>query len=73
MDDNVVNRVIPHSTEAEQSVIGAMMVDNEVISVAADLITGSDFYNKQYGIIFSSESLSKILYKFCMADTGVIL
>ena len=54
MDDNVVNRVIPHSTEAEQSVIGAMMVDNEVISVAADLITGSDFYNKQYGIIFDT-------------------
>ena len=54
LDEASIKRVLPHSIEAEQSVIGAMMIDNEVINVASELVRGEDFYNKQYGIVFES-------------------
>lgn len=48
MEEAVLKRVLPHSVEAEQSVIGSMILDREAIVVASELITGEDFYNKQY-------------------------
>ena len=54
MEDNVIKRILPHSVEAEQSVIGSMIMDREAIVVASELITGEDFYNKQYGILFET-------------------
>lgn len=54
MEENVIKRILPHSVEAEQSVIGSMMMDREAIVVASELISGEDFYNKQYGILFET-------------------
>ena len=54
MEENVIKRILPHSIEAEQSVIGSMIMDREAIVVASELITGEDFYNKQYGILFET-------------------
>lgn len=54
MDETVLKRVLPHSVEAEQSVIGSMIMDREAIVVASELISGEDFYNKQYGILFET-------------------
>ena len=54
MEDNVIKRILPHSVEAEQSVIGSMIMDREAIVVASELITGEDFYNRQYGILFET-------------------
>ena len=54
MDEAVVKRIMPHSTEAEQSVIGAMIMDREAIAAAAELITGADFYERQYGLVFDA-------------------
>lgn len=54
MEENVLKRILPHSVEAEQSVIGSMIMDREAIIVASELITGEDFYNKQYGILFEA-------------------
>ena len=54
MEENVLKRILPHSVEAEQSVIGSMMMDREAIVVAQELITGEDFYNKQYGVVFET-------------------
>ena len=45
-DESVLKRVLPHSIEAEQSVIGSMIMDREAIVVASELISGEDFYNK---------------------------
>lgn len=53
-DDNVLKRVMPHSIEAEQSVIGAMLMDADAITRASEIIKGEDFYSKQYGIIFDA-------------------
>lgn len=54
IDENVIKRILPHSEEAEQSVIGSMIIDRDAITVASELITGDDFYNKQYGILFET-------------------
>ncbi len=54
MEEAVLKRVLPHSVEAEQSVIGSMIMDREAIVVASEIITGEDFYNKQYGILFET-------------------
>ncbi len=53
-EENVLKRILPHSLEAEQSVIGSMIMDREAIVVASELITGEDFYNRQYGVLFET-------------------
>ena len=45
---------MPHSSEAEQSVIGSMLIDNDTISIAAERLTAEDFYQYQYGVIFDA-------------------
>lgn len=54
LDEAVIKRVLPHSIKAEQSVIGAMLLDKEAITVASEQINGEDFYGKQYGILFDA-------------------
>lgn len=54
MEETLLKRVLPHSIEAEQSVIGAMIMDREAIVVASEIITGDDFYSKQCGILFEA-------------------
>ena len=54
MEETVLKRIMPSSIEAEQSVIGSMIMDREAIVVASELITGEDFYNRQYGILFET-------------------
>lgn len=54
MEENVLKRILPHNLEAEQSVIGSMLMDSEAIMAASELLSGEDFYNKQYGILFDS-------------------
>ena len=46
MEEEVVRKVMPHSTESEQSVLGAMLMDSQAIVSAGEIITGEDFYNK---------------------------
>lgn len=53
-DEALLKRVLPHSIEAEQSVIGSMIMDREAITVASEIIAGEDFYGKQYGVLFDS-------------------
>lgn len=54
MDEALVKRILPHSVEAEQSVIGSMLMDREAIISASEIITGTDFYQRQYGIVFDA-------------------
>lgn len=54
MDEALIKRVLPHSIEAEQSVIGSMLMDKEAIITASEIIMGSDFYQHQYGVMFES-------------------
>lgn len=54
MEDTQLKRVMPHSTEAEQSVVGSMLLDQEAIAQAMEIVTADDFYHKQYGILFEA-------------------
>ena len=53
-EEALLKRVLPHSIEAEQSVIGCMILSREAITVAADMLQEEDFYNRQYGVVFQS-------------------
>ena len=54
MDEALIKRVLPHSIEAEQAVIGAMLMDKEAILTSSEIISGDDFYQTAYGVIFES-------------------
>ena len=54
MEEALIKRILPHSIEAEQSVIGSMILDRDAILVASEILTSDDFYQKQYGIMFDT-------------------
>ncbi len=54
MDDNQIKRVPPQSLEAEQTVIGAMILYNDSIAVVENILRGEDFYYRQYGILYDT-------------------
>jgi replicative DNA helicase len=41
-------KVPPHSIEAEQSLLGALLLDNKAFDRVADLVTGEDFYRDDH-------------------------
>lgn len=52
MDEALIKRILPHNAGAERAVIGSMIMDEEAIVKASELINGDDFYQHQYGILF---------------------
>lgn len=54
MDEAVIKRIMPHSTEAERAVIGAILMNKEAAMAASELITGEDFYQTAYGIVYDA-------------------
>ena len=48
-----LNRVPPHSSEAERSVLGAVMLDEHALSVAVDVLHDAAFYFPAHRLIFS--------------------
>ena len=54
MDEAIIKRIMPHSALAEQSVIGSMLIDNDTITIAAEILSAEDFYQSQYGAIFDA-------------------
>ena len=54
MEEALIKRILPHSPEAEQSVIGSMIMSRDAIVEASEIITGADFYQQQYGIVFEA-------------------
>jgi replicative DNA helicase len=54
-DDEVARlRVPPHSIEAEQSVLGGLLLDNSAWDRAGDLLTDSDFYRYEHKAIYKA-------------------
>ena len=54
MEEALVKRVLPHSVEAEQSVIGAMLMDRDAIIAASETVVADEFYQRQYGVMFET-------------------
>jgi replicative DNA helicase len=47
-------RVPPHSTEAEQAVLGGLMLDNRMWDAIADRLVATDFYRRDHQVIFEA-------------------
>lgn len=54
MDEIKNMRIPPHSLEAEQSVLGAIIMDHEAITVASEIIRPQDFYRPDHQEIYSA-------------------
>lgn len=53
-EESMLRRVPPNNQDAEQSVIGAMILDRAAIKTSAEILTEDDFYFRQLGIMFST-------------------
>lgn len=47
-------KIAPHSLEAEQSVLGGLLLDNEAWDGVGELVVAQDFYSRSHRIIFES-------------------
>ena len=54
MEEALIKRTMPNSLEAEQSVIGSMMMDRAAIITASETLVAEDFYHNQYAVLFES-------------------
>ena len=52
--DDILSRQMPHSTEAEQSVLGSMLIDSRCVPDVVGTIKGDDFYSKVNKDIFET-------------------
>src|SRR6201999_2304161 len=66
MSARVINRTLgaddglrlpPHSIEAEQSVLGGLMLDSAAWDQVADRVTAEDFYRNDHRLIFESAAV----------------
>lgn len=53
-DDPPLTRVLPHSPEAEQSVLGSLLQDNGAMAVIGDVVAAASFYTHAHRLIFSA-------------------
>ena len=54
MELGFTDRVPPHSTEAEQSVLGSILLDKEILSDIAGELKSEDFYMEQHREIYEA-------------------
>ncbi|MBO0893444.1 MAG: replicative DNA helicase [Acidimicrobiales bacterium] len=47
-------RMIPHNLEAEESLLGAMLLSREAIAVATEVCSADDFYKPSHGHVFDA-------------------
>lgn len=79
MDESLLLRQIPHSVEAEQSVLGAMLIDPRCIPDVVEGLTGEDFYLKAnreiyqtiYGMFNFSAAIDPVTVLEQMRRNGV--
>ena len=65
MDEDLLVRQLPHSVEAEQAVLGSMLIDARCVPVVVEKLRPADFYLKQnrdiYETIYSMFSMSETI------------
>ena len=54
MEDAAIHRIMPNNPEAEQAVIGSMLMDQEAISIGSEQLTDEDFYNPRFKVLFQT-------------------
>src|SRR5215813_14576780 len=54
LSDNSLDKLPPQSIEAEQAVLGALLVNGEAISRVADIVRHEYFYRKAHQVIYAA-------------------
>ena len=54
MERRVIDRLPPQSLEAEQSVLGAMLIDRDAVIEVAEFLRPADFYRQANGRIYAA-------------------
>ena len=80
MDINALGRIPPHSVEAEQSVIGCIILDKEVIPSVAELLKKEDFYREDHKEIYDAvielyqkaEPVDLVTVSDCLKSRGTL-
>ena len=52
--ENALDRLPPQNIEAEQAVLGAILLENESLSAAMEIMVPGDFYRESHRKIFSA-------------------
>lgn len=66
-DDTLASlKLPPHSVEAEQSVLGGLLLENEALDKVADLLAAEDFYRHDHRVIY--EHVSRLIEHSKPAD-----
>ncbi len=52
--EDLISRVMPHSLEAERSVLGSMLIDPDAVEIASEIVKEEDFYARQNGILYQT-------------------
>ena len=47
-------KTLPHNDEAEHSVLGAILIDKEAVTIVSELLIPRHFYNERNGLIYES-------------------
>lgn len=50
--ENLTNRIPPQNLEAEQSVLGSLLLDKDGVIKIADILYAEDFYDEKHAIIY---------------------
>lgn len=54
MEEAIIRRVMPYSAEAEQAVLGAMIMSKEAIQAASEILLPEDFYQQKFSLLYST-------------------
>lgn len=66
LDDEAQAALPPHSDEAEQAVLGALLLDNRCFDSVAEHVRAQDFYRPDHGAIFGT--IAKLIAATKVAD-----
>jgi len=53
-EQDIIEKIPPHNLEAEQSLLGSILIDKESIIKIADIISGDDFYKPAHQTVYQS-------------------
>ena len=51
--ETIAGKLPPQNLDAEKSLLGAVLIDEEVLADASEIVKSNDFYDKNHGLIFA--------------------
>ncbi len=80
MEESIATRVPPHNIEAEQSVLGAIIMDIDAVGIASEMIVADDFYRPDHKQIYggimelynNSEPIDLVTIQNKLLEKGIL-